>query len=53
MSPFRFVSLSTFKLLPNAKKLTGTLYILFKLQEKEEDEAISMCEYILRLFSHI
>lgn len=27
-----------------------TPYILFKLQEKEGDEAVSLREYILRLF---
>ena len=30
-----------------------TSYILFKLQEKERDEAVSMWEYIFGLFRHI
>jgi len=43
-----FCLLVDIQAVPNSqKRFTGTLYILFKLQEKEEDEAISLREYIL------
>ena len=44
----RFVSWLDILTVPES----ATSYILFKLKEKERDEAVSLREYILRLFRH-